>query len=131
VSTQDQPAALVDGLFAAAEADGRVKFALIRRRKAVADVTMPAAEAAQVAANALAGAYDAHDKAAMGLVPAGERKAQYPFVRITGLGVGPCPIEGHACLVVRVGAAEIGFAVPKANLREFARAMAASEALQK
>jgi hypothetical protein len=67
----------------------------------------------------------------MGLVPATERKDVYPFVRITGLGLGPCPIENHACLIVRVGAAELGFAFPLSKLKEFAQWMAAQELPEK
>jgi hypothetical protein len=131
VTTPDLPAGLSDGIFTSVEPDGRVKFSLMRRRRPVGDVTLPAAQAGQLAANALAGAYEAHDKAQAGLVPAGERQESYPFVRITGLGLGPCPIEGHACLVIRVGTAELGFAFPKAKLKEFAKWVAANEALDK
>jgi hypothetical protein len=116
-----------DGLYTSVETDGRVKFILTRRKKPVGQVTLPANEAGQVAANALGGAYDAFDQASMGLVPAGERKPAYPFVRITGLGLGPCPIEDHACLVVRVGTAEVGFAFPRQKLKEFAQWMATQE----
>jgi hypothetical protein len=63
----------------------------------------------------------------LGLVPQGERKASYPFVRITGLGLGPCPLEDHTCLVVRVGATEIGFAFPKDKLKEFGKWLATAE----
>ena len=131
MKTPDLPADLVDGLFSSVEPDGRVKIALVKRKKAVAEVTVAASQAGQFAANALGGAFDAHDKAQMGLVPAGQRQDHYPFVRITGLGLGPCPIEGHACLVVRVGAAELGFAFPKAKLKEFAKWLAAAETLDK
>jgi hypothetical protein len=131
VKTTEPPEGLSDGLYTAVESDGRVKFILTRRRKPIAQVTLPANEAGYVAANALGGAYDAFDQAAMGLVPAGERKTTYPFVRITGLGLGPCPIEGHACLIVKVGAAELGFAFPLSKLKEFAQWMAAQELPEK
>ena len=127
MKTPEPPVDMSDGLYTAVETDGRVKFILTRRRKPVGQITLPANEAGQVAANALGGAYDAFDQAAMGLVPAVERKPAYPFVRITGLGLGPCPIEDHACLVVRVGAAELGFAFPRQKLKEFAQWMAAQE----
>ena len=128
MKTPEPPRDLFDGLYTAVEADGRVKFILTRRKKPLAHIVLPAAEAGQVAANALGGAYEAFDQAAMGLVPAGERKPAYPFVRISGLGLGPCPIEDHACLVVRVGAAELGFAFPREKLKEFAKWMAAQDA---
>jgi hypothetical protein len=131
VPTPDPPTHLTDGLFATVEPDGHVKFTLTRRRKPVGQVTLPASRAGELAASALGGAYDAFDKAQMGLVPAGEREDHYPFVRITGLGLGPCPIDDHACLVIRVGAAELGFAFPKAKLKEFAKWVAANEALDK
>ena len=121
------PEELTDGLYTAVESDGRLRFILARRKKPVGQVTLPASEAGQVAASALGGAYEAFDRAASGLVPAGERKATYPFVRISGLGLGPCPIEGHACLVIRVGAAEIGFAFPRKKLKEFAQWVATQE----
>jgi len=127
VKTPLPPDALTDGLHTAVESDGRLKFILTRRKKPVGHVTLPAGEAGQVAASALGGAYEAFDRAASGLVPAGERKATYPFVRISGLGLGPCPIEGHACLVIRVGAAEIGFAFPRKKLKEFAQWVATQE----
>ena len=127
MKTPVPPDDLTDGLHTAVERDGRLKFILARRRRPVGHVTLPASEAGQVAANALGGAFDAFDQAARGLVPAGERKATYPFVRISGLGLGPCPIEGHACLVIRVGAAEVGFAFPRKKLKEFAQWMAAQE----
>jgi hypothetical protein len=120
-----------DGLYTAVEPDGRVKFIMARRRKAIANITLAANEAGELAANVLGGAFQAWDQAAMGMVPAGERKAHYPFVRITGLGLGPCPIEDHACLVVRVGAAELGFAFPRQKLKEFAQWMAAQEVSEK
>lgn len=129
MSTPEPPADLIDGLFATVEKDGRVKFALARKRKAFAHITLSASQAGEVAANALGGAYDAHDQAMMGLVPPAERKTSYPFVRITGLGLGECPIEDHACLVVRVGASELGFAFPKKKLKEFAKWLAATESL--
>jgi hypothetical protein len=127
VKTPLPPDELTDGLYTAVESDGRLKFILARRKKPVGQVTLPANAAGQVAASALGGAYEAFDQSARGLVPAAERKATYPFVRISGLGVGPCPIEGYACLVIRVGAAEIGFAFPKAKLKEFAERVAAQE----
>jgi hypothetical protein len=129
VSTPEPPADLVDGLYTTVEKDGRVKFILARRRKSVAHVTLPANQAGEIAANALGGAYDAFDQATMGLVPQAERKTHYPFVRITGLGLGPCTIEDHACLVVRVGTSELGFAFPKKKLKEFAKWLAAAESL--
>ena len=131
MKTPDPPEGLSDGLYSAVEADGRVKFVLTRRKNPLAQLTLPANEAGSIAANALGGAYDAFDKAAMGLVPAGERKTHYPFVRITGLGLGPCPIENHACLIIRVGAAELGFAFPRSKLKEFAQWMAAQDAPEK
>src|SRR5437762_13671717 len=91
VSTPEPPADLVDGLFATVEKDGRVRFDLARKRKSIAHVTLPANQAGELAAGALGGAYDAFDRAMMGAVPPGERKDNYPFVRITGLGLGPCP----------------------------------------
>lgn len=130
MSTQDPPENVVDGLFATVEKDGRVRFALTRRRKAVGHITLSANQAGEIAANALAGAFEAHDQALMGLVPPAERKTSYPFVRITGLGLGPCTIEDHACLVIRVGASELGLAFPKAKLKEFAKWLAAAESLE-
>ena len=129
VSTPEPPADLIDGLSATVEKDGRVKFALTRKRKSFAHLTLPANQAGEIAANALGGAYDAHDQALMGLVPPAERKTSYPFVRITGLGLGPCTIENHACLVVRVGASELGLAFPKDKLKQFAQWLAAAEGL--
>jgi hypothetical protein len=131
VKAPEPPEGLSDGLYTAVESDGRVKFILTRRKKPIGQVTLPANEAGSVAANALGGAYDAFDQAAMGLVPAAERKAVYPFVRITGLGLGPCPIENYACLIVRVGVAELGFAFPKSKLKEFAQWMAAQDLPEK
>ena len=127
VKTPLPPDEMTDGIYTAVESDGRLKFVLTRRKKPVGQVTLPASEAGQVAASVLAGAYEAFDQAASGLVPAGERKPTYPFVRISGLGLGPCPIEGHACLVIRVGAAEVGFALPRKKLKEFAQWVAAQE----
>jgi hypothetical protein len=128
VKTPEPPEDVSDGLYTAVEPDGRVKFIMARRRKPIANVTLPASAAGTLAANVLGGAYEAWEKAAAGQVPAGERKSEYPFVRITGLGLGPCPIEGHACLVVRVGAAELAFAFPRNKLKEFAQWMAAQDA---
>lgn len=127
VKTPLPPDEMTDGIYTAVESDGRLKFVLTRRKKPVGQVTLPASEAGQVAASVLAGAYEAFDQAASGLVPAGERKPTYPFVCISGLGLGPCPIEGHACLVVRVGAAEIGFAFPREKLKEFAQSVVRQE----
>jgi hypothetical protein len=127
VKTPLPPDELTDGLYTALESDGRLTFILARRKKPVGQVTLPASEAGQVAASALGGAYEAFDRAVSGLVPAGERKPTYPFVRISGLGLGPCPIEGHACLVIRVGAAEVGFAFPRTKLKEFAQLVAKQE----
>jgi hypothetical protein len=131
VKTPEPPDNVTDGLYTAVEPDGRVKFIMARRRKAVANITLPANEAGEMAANVLGGAYEAFDQANMGLVPAGERKPAYSFVRITGLGLGPCPIPDHACLVVRVGAAELGFAFPREKLKEFAKWVAAQELPEK
>ena len=41
------------------------------------------------------------------------------------------PIEGHACLIVRVGATELGLAFPRSKLKEFAQWMAAQELPEK
>ena len=38
-------------------------------------------------------------------------------------------IENHACLVVRVGASELGLAFPKDKLKQFAQWLAAAESL--
>jgi hypothetical protein len=127
VKTPDPPDDLSDGLYTAVESDGRVKFILTRRKKPIGHVILPASEAGPIAANALGGAFEAFAQATQGAVPAGERKPAYPFVRISGLGLGPCPIADHACLVVRVGAAEVGFAFPRQKLKEFAQWVAAQD----
>lgn len=127
MKTPDPPADMTDGVYTAVEPDGRVKFIMARRGKAIANVTLPANEAGQVAAKVLEGAFSAWDQAAQGLVPEGGRKDSFAFVRITGLGLGPCPVEGHACLVVRVGATELGFAFPRDKLKQFAQWVAAQE----
>jgi hypothetical protein len=127
VNTPEPPADMSDGVYAAVEPNGRVKLIMARRKKAIASVTVPANEAGQVAAKVLEGAFEAWDQAAQGRVPAGERKEHFPFVRITGLGLGPCPVEGLACLVVRVGATELGFAFPRDKLKQFAQWVAEQE----
>ena len=76
MKTPEPPEGLSDGLYTAVESDGRVKFILTRRRKAIGQVTLPANEAGRVAANALGGAYDAFDQAAMGLVPASAERGK-------------------------------------------------------
>ena len=67
VSTPEPPADLIDGLFATVEKDGRVRFDLARRRKSIAHITLSANQAGEIAANALGGAYDAFDRAMMGV----------------------------------------------------------------
>ena len=130
VKPPDPPANLVDGLYTALQRDGKVCFVLARQGKAAAHVTLSPEKAGEMAANALGGAYDAYEGGVSGVVPLTKRNSESsPFVRITGLGVGPCPIEDHACLVVRVGAAEIGFALPKAKLKEYGRSLATSKIL--
>ena len=129
MSTPEPPANLIDGLFATVEKDGRVRFDLTRKRKSIGHITVPANQAGEIAANALGGAFDAFDQAMMGLVPPAERKDSYPFVRITGLGLGPCTIDDHACLVVRVGSAELGLAFPKDKLKQFAKWLAEAKSL--
>ena len=122
------PADIKDGLATIAEPDGRINFVLVRRGKPLAGLVLPAQEAGQVAAQALAGAFEVFDREAKGLVtPVGEGKSHFPFVRVTGLGLGPCPIEGFACLVVRVGRAELGLALPREKLKEFAQWLATTE----
>ncbi len=128
MSLPDPPVNLANGLYTAVEPSGKVSFVLARQGTAAAHVSLPPTEAAEIAANALGGAYDAYEAGMKGAVPLTQRKSgSSPFVRITGLGVGPCPIDDHACLVIRVGAAEIGFAVPLTKLMEFARSVAASK----
>jgi hypothetical protein len=131
VKTPDPPADVTDGVYTAVEPDGRVKLIMARRRKAIANVTLPANETGHAAAKVLEGAFDAWDQAVQGLVPEGARKDSYSFVRITGLGLGPCPLEGHACLVVRVGATELGFAFPREKLRQFAQRVVEQELPEK
>ena len=125
------PDNLSNGLYTALEPNGKVSFILASEGQAAAHVSLSPTEAAEIAANALGGAYDAFEAGKKGAVPLTQRKGESaPFVRITGIGVGPCPIEDHACLVIRVGAAEIGFALPRAKLAEFARSVAASKAAE-
>jgi hypothetical protein len=82
--------------------------------------------AGEIAANVLGAAVDAFDRSP----PIDEpKRSTAPFVRITGLGVGNCPIEDHVCIVIKAGTAEIGFALPKKKLTEFAQWVAANETL--
>ena len=104
MSTPQPPADLVDGLHATVEKDGRVKFALMRKRKAFAHLTLAGQPGRrEVAANALGGAYDAHDQALMGLVPPARARSTSSCA-LAGLGLGPCTIEDHRLFVVHVGA---------------------------
>jgi len=116
VKTPEPPEELSDGLHTAVETDGRVKFILMRRKKPVGQVTLPASEAVKLPANALGGAYDAFDQAAMGLVRQGSQ-AGLSVRAHPGLGLGPARSRNHACLVVRVGTAEVGFAFPRKKLK--------------
>ena len=124
------PANLTNGLYTALEPNGKVSFILASQGQPAGRVSLPPTDAAEIAANALGGAYDAFVAGNKGMVPLTQRKSgSSPFVRITGLGIGPCPLDDHACLVIRVGAAEIGFAVPVAKLVEFAKSVAASKTI--
>jgi hypothetical protein len=128
VDLPNPPSNLTNGLYTAIEPNGRVSFILARQGQPAGHVSLPPTEAAEIAVNALGGAYNAYEAGMKGVVPVTQRKTDSsPFVRITGIGVGPCPIEDHACLVIRVGAAEIGFALPRAKLVEFAQSLAASK----
>jgi hypothetical protein len=132
VDTPEPPAGLTEGLYTAQQSDGQVRFVLATGGKAIAHVTLSPEHAGEIAANALGGAYDAYESAAKGLIPTTQRQSNVaPYVRITGLGVGACPIEDCVCLAVKIGATEIGFAVPKAKLKEFAQAIAVSDILDK
>jgi hypothetical protein len=130
VSLPDPPVNISNGLYTALEPNGKVSFILASQGQPAGHVSLPPTDAAEIAANALGGAYDAYQAGVKGMVPLTQRKPDSsPFVRITGLGVGPCPLDDHACLVIRVGAAEIGFAVPIAKLVEFAKSVAASKTI--
>jgi hypothetical protein len=131
MSTPDPPAGLGDGLYTVQQPDGFVRFVLAHKSKPVGRVTLPPEQAGSMAANALGGAYEAHVAAASGYAPAIAPKSEStPFVRITGIGLGSCPVPDHVSLVFRVGAARIAFAVPKDKLKEFAQAVQTSEALK-
>ena len=115
-----------DGLHHTLLPDGRVRFTLTRQGTAVSHLMLPPSQAGEIAANALGAAVDAFDQAP----PIDEpKRSTAPFVRITGLGVGNCSIEDHVCIVIKAGAAEIGFALPRKKLTEFAQWVAANETL--
>jgi len=122
--TPDPPDGLTDGLYTAIEEDGRIRFILARRNKAIGHVTLPPEHASEIAANALVGARDAFDRVQLGLVPRAARtKRDAPMIHVNGLAVGRCPLPDHAVLVVRAGIAELGFAIPKKKLKEFGEAL--------
>lgn len=122
MKTPDAPPGVSDGLYTAQEPDGRVKFVMARRGKPAAHIVLPAEQASELAANALNGAYIAYEHASAGLVPPSQKTSSTgPVVRITGLAIASCPIEGHVCLVVKVGATEIGLAFPKERMRELGK----------
>jgi hypothetical protein len=124
VNSPKTPTQRSDGLSHTLLPDGRVKFILTRQGRAVGHVLLPPSQASEVAANALGAAVDAYDRTGVGGAPptTGEpRDSTAPFVRITGLAVANCPIEDHVCLVIKAGAAEIGFALPRKRLTEFAQ----------
>src|SRR5262245_38460964 len=122
--TPDPPADLTDGLYTALEEDGRIKFILARRNKAIGHVTLPPEYASEIAGHALVAARDAFTQAQLGVVPHVARtKCDAPMVQISSLAVGRCPIPNHGVLVVRVGIAELGFAIPMQKLREFGEAL--------
>jgi hypothetical protein len=122
--TPDPPADLTDGLYTAMEEDGRIKFILARRKKPIAHVSLPPEHASEIAANALVAVREAFERARMGLVPRVARtKRDAPMIQVDGLAVGRCTIPDHGVLVVRVGIAELGFAIPKQKLRELGEAL--------
>ncbi|MGE3064090.1 MAG: hypothetical protein AB7K67_00765 [Hyphomicrobiaceae bacterium] len=120
--TPDPPDDMANGLYTVLEADGRVKFVLARDRRPAGYVTLPPGRASELAVRALGGAYHAFEQVNAGTVPNVDTpQPTTPYVRITGLGVGECPIEGFTCMIVMVGAAQFGLAMPKARLKEFAQ----------
>src|SRR5262245_59244664 len=122
--TPEPPPDMKDGLFTAIEEDGRIKFILARRNKAIGHVTLAPEYASEIAANALVAARDAFDRAQLGLVARSTRtKRDAPMIHINGLAVGHCAIPDHGVLVVRVGIAELGFAIPKQKLRDLGEAL--------
>ena len=124
MQTPDPPADLTDGLYTAVEEDGRIRFILARRKKAIGHVSLSPEHASEIAASALVAARDAFDRAQLGLVPRVARtKRDAPMIHIDGLAVGRCAIPDHGVLVVRVGIAELGFAIPKQKLRDFGEAL--------
>jgi hypothetical protein len=126
VAAPKSPSHQSDGLHHTLLPDGRVRFTLTRQGSAVSHLMLSPSHAGEIAANALGAAVDAFDRGP----PIDEpKRSTAPFVRITGLGVGNCSIEDHVCIVIKAGAAEIGFALPKKKLTEFAQWVAANETL--
>ena len=113
-----------NGVFTEVEADGRIRFQLMRHGKAISHVVLAPQEASIVAANALAAATVSFEQM-QGGAPASPLEPGRPIIRITAIGFIPAPVEGHACLTVKAGAAEIGFLIPIDKLKEFGRAAAA------
>ena len=124
MKTPDPPADLTDGLYTAVEEDGRIRFILAKRKKAIGHVSLSPEHASEIAASALVAARDAYGHAQLGLVPRVTRtKRDSPMIHIDALAVGRCPIPDHGVLVIKVGIAELGFAIPKQKLRDFGEAL--------
>ena len=123
MNDNNQKADRPHGVFSDVESDGRIKFVLMRHGKSMANVVLPAQDAGIVAANALAAANASFEQSG-GVIPPSEREPGRPIIRITHIGIIPAPMEGHACITVKAGAAEIGFVIPLDKLREFGRVAA-------
>src|SRR5947207_1085231 len=122
------PNGLTDGIFSLALPDGNIQMILVKNGKSIESVDADPFKATGIAVDIFKAATFAHEKTGRPLPSFMRQSARWHFTPASSIGLGPCSMPDHDCLILQFGEALFGVAIPISKLRSLGEALIASSA---
>jgi hypothetical protein len=119
------PAGMKDGLMITSVSNGNIEVALVSKRRARGSYEIDPHHVGELLAQLIQITMIAHQRTGRALRSNVDRVTTWPIAVVSRVGLGPCELPDHECLMVRFGESHIGFPLRRAELRELGQAMIA------
>jgi hypothetical protein len=119
------PDGLSDGIFSLPLPDGKIRMVFVKKGKSIASADAGPFEAAGIAVDIFMATTFAHAKTGRPLRSFMEQPGSWHFLPVSSIGLGPCSMPEHECLILQFGEAMFGVAIPISKLRSLGEALMA------
>ena len=108
--------------------NGRLEISLVQDGVERGKFSIRPSRASSIAGQLLTMAREIHEASGVDLPDRTKQPSAWPIIQVSSIGLGPCPLPDHLCLVVTAGEAMLGIAVERSIARSLGASLMAASA---